>query len=163
MPVRRNAVIGALLVGMLAIMLLWAPSASAEPATAGRRAPAVAERGIAAVTAGSISAPGAHYQLPPAPIFSETTTWYSLTCVWSVCDTLFSLTALQHFSIHGYAAMLAFNIWHPQVRAAISIYGPTINTLADTAMLSWPLLSIQTVTSSVQWLGYSIGLYTVGF
>jgi hypothetical protein len=163
MPVRRNAVIGALLIGMLAALFWFVPSVSAEPLAAGRRAPAVAEQGIASAAVGTMPVPGAHRQLPPSNVFRETTTWYSLSCVWSVCDTLFSLTALQHFSIHGYLAMLQFNIWNPQVRAAISIYGPTIDTLADQAMLSWPLLSIETVTSSVQWLGYSIGLYTVGF
>lgn len=165
MPVRRTAVIGALLIGMLATVLWWAPSVSAEPlaAAAGRTAPAVAQRDIPMTTEGSISAPGAPGQLGPTPVYRESNVWYSLACVWGVCDTLFSLTALQHFSIYGYVNMLAFDIWHPQVRIAITIYGALIDVLADTAMLSWPLLSIETVTSSVLWLGYSIGLYTVGF
>jgi hypothetical protein len=153
MPVRRTAVVGALLIGMIATALGWAPTASAQP-TAARAVPAVVEQ--------ATSAPGAHGQLPPALVIRERTTWYSLACVWSVCDTLFSLTALQHFSVHGYLAMLSFDIWHPQVRAAIAIYGSYIDVLADQAMQQWPLYSIETVTSSEIWLGYNILLYTVG-
>jgi hypothetical protein len=160
MPVRTTAVTGALLAGMLVIVLAWAPTASAKSPDAGPGAPAVSAREVFAAIAGS--ATGSDRKFDPTPVFSEQTAWYSLACVWSVCDTLFSPAALQDFSVHGYASMLAFDVWHPQVRAAISIYGPTIDALADQAMSSWPLLSIETVTSSVEWRGYSIGLYTVG-
>jgi hypothetical protein len=154
MPVRRTAVVGALLIGMLATALWWTPAASAQPGAAVRRAPAVVDQATAAA--------GVRAPLPAEVVFRERTTWYSLACVWSVCDTLFSLTALQHFSQYGYLTMLLFNVWHPQVRAAIAIYASYIDVLADQAMLQWPRYSIETVTSSEQWLGYSIGLYTVG-
>jgi hypothetical protein len=160
MPVRRTAVIGALLAGMLS-PLASAPVAFAESPAAGRRVPAVAAREVPAATAGSTR--GSAQRREPIFFFTERTAWYSLACVWSVCDTLFSLAALQDFSVHGHATMLEFDIWHPQVRAAIAMYGPIIDELADQAMLQWPLLSIETVTSSVEWRGYSIGLYTVGF
>jgi hypothetical protein len=153
MPVRRTAVFGALLIGMLATVLWWSPTASAQPTAIAGRTPAVVEH--------TTSGPGAQGR-GSEPVMRERTTWYSLACVWSVCDTLFSLTALQHFSAHGYLAMLSFDIWHPQVRAAIAIYGAYIDVLADQAMVQWPLYSIETVTSSVEWHGYSIGLYTVG-
>jgi hypothetical protein len=142
MPVRRRVTV--YVAALVVVASVLSSTASASATAAGR--PLLLQPGPT--------------QIPPSdPPLIEETSWYQLVCVWSVCETNFKRQATEAFAAHGYMAMLQFDIWHPQVRVAISLYGPFIDALADQALVNGPDYTIQTVTSMVEWHGYSITLF----